>query len=92
LVYTISTKDSTTTALNKTVELSLFFFSNENLHKSNSIKINLDYHLFNFANKISVIRSVAEEVAAQYEKVIKLTELNLEMYKEIENALGEVNN
>ena len=92
LVYALSTKNSTITVLNKTVKMYLFYLTNEGvMQKSNIIKIILDYQSFNFANKISVIQAAAEDIANKYEQVLQLTELNLKMYKEIEDTLKEVN-
>lgn len=89
--YVISTNNSTINALDKKVQLSLFYFVNDTVRISNALAFDLDYKMYNYASQLSVIRAISQEVAAQYEKVLKLTNLNIDMYKEIEETFEEVN-
>lgn len=88
--YTISTDNSTITALDKTVQLSLFYFVNDTVHISDSLTLDFEYNMYNHSAKLSAVLEVSREIAEYYEKISQLTELNLNMYKELESTFKEV--
>jgi hypothetical protein len=89
--YVISTNNSTINALDKTVQLSLFYFVNDTFQNSESLTIDFEYDMYNYSVQLSIIRGVSKEITEMYDKIRKLTDLNIDMYKEIEEAFEEVN-
>ena len=89
--YTISTDNSTVAAMDKTVQLSLFYFVNDTVHISDSLTLDFEYDMYNYCARLSAVQGISREIVEYYEKVSQLTQLNLNMYKELEETFKEVN-
>lgn len=84
-IYQISL-DNYITCVNGQTTLSLISIADDLLKKSDDLDININYDAFRTGINISLIARMDADVASQYEKIVKLTELNIQIHKDIEEA------
>ena len=84
-IYQISL-DNYITCVNGQTTLSLISIADDLLKKSDDLDININYDAFRTGINISLIARMDADVASQYEKIVKLTELNIQIQKDIEEA------
>ena len=84
-IYQISL-DNYITCVNGQTTLSLISIADDLLKKSDDLDININYDAFRTGINISLIARMDADVASQYEKILKLTELNIQIHKDIEEA------
>jgi hypothetical protein len=49
----------------------------------------LDYSNFNIGKQISLVEGLSRRIAATYEKIERMTQMNIQLYQDIEEALGD---
>lgn len=69
------------------VSIALLVLSN-NIEVSSSEELLLDFSNFNTGKQISLIEGFNRNLITMYEKVEKMTKMNIELYQNIEEALG----
>lgn len=66
--------------------IALLILSN-NIEVSDSQEMLLDFSNFNIGKQISLVEGFNRNLIAMYEKVEKMTKMNIELYQDIEEAL-----
>ena len=84
-IYQISL-DNYITCVNGQTTLSLISIADDLLKKSDDLDININYDAFRTGINISLIARMDSDIASKYEQIVKLTELNLSIHKDIEEA------
>lgn len=84
-IYQISL-DNYITCVNGQTTLSLISITDDLFKKSDDLNIDINYDAFRTGINISLIARMDADVASQYEKIVKLTELNIQIHKDIEEA------
>ena len=84
-IYQISL-DNYITCVNGQTTLSLISITDDLFKKSDDLDIDINYDAFRTGINISLIARMDADVASQYEKIVKLTELNIQIHKDIEEA------
>ena len=67
------------------VSIALLVLSN-NIEVSNAENLLLDFTNFKLGNQISLIEGLSKNLALTYEKIERLTKMNIQLYKDIEEA------
>lgn len=67
--------------------IALLILSN-NIEVSDSQEMLLDFSNFNIGKQISLVEGFNRNLIAMYEKIEKMTKMNIELYQDIEEALG----
>lgn len=67
--------------------IALLILSN-NIEISDSQEMLLDFSNFNIGKQISLVEGFNRNLIAMYEKIEKMTKMNIELYQDIEEALG----
>ena len=66
--------------------IALLILSN-NIEVSESQEMLLDFSNFNIGKQISLVEGFNRNLIAMYEKIEKMTKMNIELYQDIEEAL-----
>jgi hypothetical protein len=85
-VYQISL-DNYITCENGQTTLSIISISDDLIKKSDNLDIDINYDAFKTGSNISLIAKMDSDIARKYEQIRQLTELNIEIHKDIEEAL-----
>lgn len=87
-VYNVYAVDvSNTISLNAgVVSIALLTLAN-NVEVSNSQNLILSFDDFNIGKQISLIENLSRNLAIMYEKVERMTKMNIQLYQDIEEAL-----
>lgn len=67
--------------------IALLILSN-NIEVSDSQEMLLDFSNFNIGKQISLVEGFNRNLITMYEKIEKMTKMNIELYQDIEEALG----
>ena len=67
--------------------IALLILSN-NIEVSESQEMLLDFSNFNIGKQISLVEGFNRNLITMYEKIEKMTKMNIELYQDIEEALG----
>lgn len=89
-VYNIYGVDITNTISLKAgaASIALLMLSNT-LEVSDYEHLILDYSNFNIGKQISLVEGLSRRIAATYEKIERMTQMNIQLYQDIEEALGD---
>ena len=86
-IYQISL-DNYITCENGNSTISILNISDNLMNKSDDLDIDINYDAFKLGSNISLIAKMDIEIAKHYEQVKKLTELNLQIHKDIEEVIS----
>ena len=70
-------------------QITLFYFENNMLVSTNALPINIGYEDFKQGGKMYFLNQLSEEIAVTYNKIQQLTELNVQLYKDIREVAEE---
>lgn len=87
-IYNIYSIDiSNTISLNKGVASIALLCLTNNIEISDSFNICLDFSNFKIGKQISLIEGLNRNLLSMYDKIEKMTKMNIEIYQDIEEAL-----
>ncbi len=81
--------DNIITAPEGDSEITLLYLNNKELMTTNSLPINIGYENFEQGQKILLLKELSEEIALAYDRIQKMTELNIQLYKDIREVAKE---
>lgn len=84
-IYQISL-DNYITCVNGQTTLSLISITDDLMKKSDDLNIDINYDAFRTGINISLIAKMDSDIASKYAQIVKLTELNVQIHKDIEEA------
>ena len=86
-IYKISL-DNFIACINGDMQLSLIFIEDNRLYTSNTIQININCDNMKAIAQLYYIDSLTMEVIDKYKKIIQLTEMNINIYKDIQEVIN----
>lgn len=81
--------DSIITANGGESQILLFYLDGDTLISTNSLSINIEYEDYQRGKKIFLIQELSNEIALAYDKISKMTELNIQLYKDMREVNEE---
>lgn len=81
--------DSIITADGGESKLVLFYLEDDTLISTNSVFLDIDYEDYQKGKKIYLLQDFTKDIALTYEKISKMTELNIQLYKDIREVNKE---
>jgi hypothetical protein len=87
-IYKVSL-DNFIACANGDMKLSILFIENDLPHISNNIQINLNCDNMKSIAQLYYIDSVTMEIINKYKKIVQLTEMNINIYKDIQEVMNK---
>lgn len=81
--------DSIITADGGQSQLILFYLEDDTLISTNAISLDIEYEDYQKGKKIYLLQEFAKDIALTYDKISKMTELNIQLYKDIREVNKE---
>lgn len=85
-IYAVDGGSMVTTEPGKTA-ISIFYIDNNTFQTSNSFKANLQYDNFNYISQLMFLQKLDKKLAERFDKIKQMTQLNINLYKDIEEVL-----
>lgn len=85
-IYAVDGSSMVTTEPGKTA-ISIFYIDNNTFQTSNSFKANLQYDNFNYISQLMFLQKLDRKLAERFDKIKQMTQLNINLYKDIEEVL-----
>ena len=87
-IYKISL-DNFITCGNGDIKLSIIFIENNLPYSSNIVTLDLKCNNFKSISQLYYLDNLSAEVISKYKKIIKLTEMNINIYKDIQEVIDK---
>ena len=87
-VYKVSL-DNFISCINGDIKLSILHIENDLFYMTKDIKINLTLDKSKSAMQLYFLDDLTSEVISKYNKIIELTEMNINIYKDIKEVIGK---
>ena len=87
-VYKVSL-DNFISCINGDIKLSILHIENDLFYMTKDIKINLTLDKSKSAMQLYFLDDLTSEVISKYNKIIELTEMNINIYKDITEVIGK---
>lgn len=87
-IYKISL-DNFITCGNGDIKLSIIFIENNLPYSSNIVTLDLKCDNFKSISQLYYLDNLSAEVISKYKKIIKLTEMNINIYKDIQEVIDK---
>jgi c-di-GMP-binding flagellar brake protein YcgR len=84
-IYNISL-DNTIACKEGNSTLSLLYFNNSQMKSSENFSLVLTYNTFTLGSQINLIEKLSKEISGMYNKIIDLTQMNIDIYKDIKEV------
>ena len=87
-IYKVSL-DNFINCINGDIKLSILHIENDLFYMTKDIKINLTLDKSRSAMQLYFLDDLTSEVISKYNKIIELTEMNINIYKDIKEVIGK---
>ena len=87
-IYKISL-DNFITCGNGDIKLSIIFIENNLSYSSNIVTLDLKCDNFKSISQLYYLDNLSAEIISKYKKIIKLTEMNINIYKDIQEVIDK---
>ena len=87
-IYKVSL-DNFITCCNGDIKLSIFYMENNLPYASKDIQVNLNFDKSKSITQLYFMDSLTTEIINKYKKIIELTEMNINIYKDIKEVVDK---